>query len=233
MHRCWSCWQPQAGRLRTGRAPGTGLCRHGTALAGRPANRGRGRWALAPQSGKRACCRTLGLRPTDSVLEIGTGSGCGRFAPPRPTGPREIVPRTPCKRVKIWPVSPRWKSAKPTVLTFNRRVIPCYDAIVPAGSVAEIPHALLAMLKIGGRPERHRGRRTRHARHAGNPHQRHRLPRRAGLGLLRSAPGPFHRTIPVSSSQDSRSQHTVVMQIRPRDLPQWLEQAPRWANRWY
>ena len=25
----------------------------------------------------------------------------------------------------------------------------------------------------------------------------------------------------------------MVMQIRPRDLPQWLEQAAKWADPWY
>ena len=114
-----------------------------------------GRCMLAPKVEARML-QDLALRPTDSVLEIGTGSGYMASLLASQAGKvlsLEIVPelaqqaRENLRKAGVTKVEVREADGA----RFQQAGDPCYDAIVLSGSVAEIPHALLAMLKIGGR----------------------------------------------------------------------------------
>ncbi|MFO1263206.1 MAG: protein-L-isoaspartate O-methyltransferase [Rhodoferax sp.] len=114
-----------------------------------------GRCMLAPKVEARML-QDLALRPTDSVLEIGTGSGYMAALLASQAGKvlsLEIVPelaqqaRENLRKAGVTKVEVREADGA----RFQQTGDPCYDAIVLSGSVAEIPHALLAMLKIGGR----------------------------------------------------------------------------------
>ncbi len=97
----------------------------------------------------------LSIRSTDSVLEIGTGSGYMAALMAMQANnvqTLEIVPaladlaRANLRNAGIQNVEVR--EADGARLTSTDGV---YDVIVLSGSVTEVPHSLLSMLKVGGR----------------------------------------------------------------------------------
>lgn len=113
-----------------------------------------GRCMMAPKVEARML-QDAALKPTDTVLEIGTGSGFMaallasqsqhvlslEIVPTLAAQARENLRKSGVTNVEVREEDgARFQAADAS-----------YDAIVLSGSVAEIPHALLAMLKIGGR----------------------------------------------------------------------------------
>ncbi len=95
------------------------------------------------------------LQPTDSVLEIGTGSG---FMAALLASKAQQVLTLEINPVFAEQARARLRAAGVSNVevletdgAYFQSVPMRFDAIVLSGSVAEIPHALLSMLKVGGR----------------------------------------------------------------------------------
>jgi len=123
-----------------------------------PLGAAEGQSMLAPRVEARTL-QDLALQPTDNVLEIGTGSGymaalmaqqCARVLsleinPALASGARENLKNAGISNVDV-------READATANGFAACGVGApFDAIVLSGSVAEVPSALLDMLKTGGR----------------------------------------------------------------------------------
>lgn len=113
-----------------------------------------GRCMMAPKLEARML-QDLALQRTDHVLEIGCGSGYMASllgAQAARVLSLEIVPELAAQaRENLRQAGVTNVEVREADGARFQAADACYDAIILSGSVAEIPHALLSMLKIGGR----------------------------------------------------------------------------------
>lgn len=114
---------------------------------------------LLPPKVEARCLQDLALQPGDQVLEIGTGSGhmaalmgrqCARVLSLEINPALADQARARLARLGFENVEVRTADAAAQGFAACASTAP-YDAIVLSGSVAEVPQALLSLLKVGGR----------------------------------------------------------------------------------
>ena len=184
---------------------------------------------LAPKVEARLL-QDLQVQPTDKVLEVGAGSGymaallahrAQRVITLEIDAELARMARANLQKAGISNVEVREAD--------GAQGLPAeapFDVIVLSGSVAEVPQALLAQLKVGGRLSAIVG---------DEPVMRATLVTRTGEATFTTAQ-PWDTVaprLPVSPSlRASTSELAMIDQVRPADLAAWIRSQPAGPRRW-